>query len=283
MTDIGIESTPEKFFPVNRAMQRNLEKARKETKITAEKTFGADNKKAIDDYVYKYARARYFRNRPSKANRPPYSGFETMVFISTGVIRNLLEPCYRMFDQAISSVGASSPTIKSVRPKIQSDVILERSEAAWIWLKEQLPNDIEGCSMDDGQRAYRLLDALARHFRERLLGDGSEPSALSFTISHQTSPVMADLRRLLDILQKAQMIYVRVGPAKDSGRREAYYVPNRILWPSRGLDPHGQHARVSLTSDSLWGATQTGRLESPTNTNHSKVPNFQQEKLWDED
>ena len=283
LADVGIEKAPEQFFPVNPAMQADLENAKKEAKAIAEDKFGAESTKAVGDFVYKYTRARYFRNRPSKANLPPYSGFETLVFISTGVIRNLLEPCYWMFDQAMSGVSPPMSAVEFIPPKIQTEVILERSDATWRWVRERLSNDIEGCSIEDGRRAHRLLDALATHFRERLLSDSSEPSALSFTVSRQNSPVMDELQRLLNILQSAQMIYIRFGPAKDSGRREPYYVPNRILWPSRGLDPHGQHARVSLSSDALWEASETGHLDSTTEAGESDRPTHRQGKLWDDE
>ena len=285
LTEVGINKSPESFFPVNDAMQQDLRRAEAETRAVAEEKFGLDEKKAIADFVYKYARAKYFRDRPSKANRPPYSGFETMVFISTGVVRNLLEPCYWMFDQAVSSArpSPSARSIEFINPTIQTEIILERSDAAWRWLRERLASDIEGCSIEDGLRAYRLLDALAAHFRERLSADGSEPSALSFTVSRQTSPAMTQLRRLLDILRSAQMLYVRVGPAKDGGRREPYYVPNRILWPSRGLDPHGQHARVSLTSDSLWHAAETGHVDASPQSRRLDSATDRQEELWDDE
>jgi hypothetical protein len=38
-----------------------------------------------------------------------------------------------------------------------------------------------------------------------------------------------------------------------------YYVPNRMLWPERGLDPHGQHARVSMPAADLWAAADKNR------------------------
>ena len=283
LADVGIESSPEQFFPVNQSMLDDLERAKAETRVTAIEKYGPEATTAIADFVYKYARARYFKNRPSKANRPPYSGFETMVFISTGVIRNLLEPSYWMFDQAVSSVRhGTSASIEFINPTTQAEVILERSDNAWRWLCERLSNDVEGCSIEDDRRAYRLLDALASHFRDRLLGDGSEPSALSFTISQHKSPAMTNVNRLLDILRNAQMLYVRVGPAKDGGRREPYYVPNRILWPSRSLDPHGQHARVSLTCDALWHAAETGRLE-PSNEDRQTAPaTDRQGELWND-
>ena len=39
--------------------------------------------------------------------------------------------------------------------------------------------------------------------------------------------------------------------AKDQGAKEDYYIPNKMLWPSRGLDPVGQHARVSIQAGAL--------------------------------
>jgi len=284
LAEASITSTPEDFFPVNESMKADLKIAAEHARELAIEKYGTKNKKAISDFVYKYARVQYFRDRPSTANRPPYSGFETLVFLSTGVIRNLLEPCYWMFDRAVSNLQSdgSTPPAFQIDPTIQTEIILERSDTAWQWLRDRLSNDIEGCSVEDGNRAFRLLDALADHFRDRLRGNGAEPSALSFTISRQDSAAMTQLNPLLDILRSAQMLYVRTGTAKDRGKREPYYVPNRILWPARGLDPHGQHARVSLTSDSLWHAAETGRLGPPEDADAVSA-NDHQTELWDED
>ena len=265
LNDVGIDVSPNQFFPVNERMHNDVQHSRDEVRKVAIKKFGSDATKSIGDYVYKNARAHYFRNRPARANLPAYSGFETLVYISTGVVRNLLEPCYWMFDRAVSVArsGNSDAAVEIIDSSIQTEIILERSEQAWRRLKERLPSDIEGCSIEQGEQAHRLVDALAVHFRQRLMGGGAEPSANSFTISRPNSDAMKRLVPVLDVLQSAQMLYVRYGPAKDEGRREAYYVPNRILWPYRGLDPHGQHARVSLTSDALWDAAKTGRLPAP--------------------
>ena len=265
LKDIGIAVSPEDFFPVNSRMEKDLEKARAEVRKFAMKTLGLKENKAINDFVYKNARAHYFSNRPRKANLPAYSGFAMLVYISTGVVRNLLEPCYWMFDKAVSLAhsveGDVPPSV--ISSTIQTEIILESSKQAWHRLKERLPSSIEGCSNKQGNQAHQLVDALAVHFRQRLLGSGSERGAISFTISRSKSKSMQKLTPVLDILQRAQLLYVRIGPSKDKGRRETYYVPNRILWPYRGLDPHGQHARVSLTADDLWRATSTGSLPEP--------------------
>ena len=283
LQNISISATPEEFFLTSPDMEDDLKESEKVVRKEAIDKFGEseENTKAVTDYVYKYKRAHYFKNRSSKANRPPYSGFETLVFLSTGIVRNLLEPCYWMFDKAVSEANEAGDKNDfkiphSITPKIQTDIILDRSKRKWEWLKDGIAQDIEGCSTENGQRSYRFLDALAKHFRHRLLNHKSEPSALSFTISRQNQGVMGELRHIIEILRKAQLLYIRSGPAKDEGQMDIYYVPNKILWPIRGLDPHGQHARVSIPANVLWDATETGKINSDKDNN-------KQARLWDDE
>ena len=267
LQNASIDVEPERFFPMSPVMQKELNDLARAVRAEAVAKYGdTDNvKKKISDHVYKYTRARYFQKRSATANRPPYSGFETLVFLSTGVLRNLLEPCFRMFDQVLSQSRANYQStqgvpITEIPPAVQADEILKISDNKWDWTKSHLADDIDDCTSDNAEAAYRLLDALAKHFRHRLANHETEPSALSFTISARnvdTGPSQG-LRHLIEILRKAQLIYVRSGSAKRVGQREDYYVPNRILWPSRGLDPHGQHARVSLPESVLWRAAETG-------------------------
>lgn len=255
-----IDSSPDTFFPLSEQLKRDFAKSEAIVRKEAESRYG-DDARRVSDYVYKHKRAHYFKGRPSKANLPEYSGFRTLVFLSTGVIRNLLKPAYAMYDKMIShaSKEGEKSDIESVPPSVQSEVILELSQKLWDWLRDGIDQNIVGCSTEDAQRCYRLLDHLAIHFRERLLEHNSEPSANSFTISSQAKTEMSKLDHLLDILREAQLLYVRSGSAKDKGKRERYYVPNRLLWPERGLDPHGQHARVSLRAPDLWAAAELNK------------------------
>lgn len=278
---VGVDVGPEVFFPASTAMERDLLASRDVVAEQAEEKFGTRTSKAARDYIYKQARAHYFRTRSPKAGIPPYSGFDTLVFLSTGVIRNLLAPCYWMFDRILSDIDASSVrSIESVSPDVQSEVIRMISEKLWASLRDDLARDIEGCSTEDGGRAYRMLEALAGFFHGRLLTGGSEPNATSFTLSRTNSVDSDRLEHILDILRRAQLIYVRDGPAKDKGKLERYFVPNRMLWPVRKLDPRGQHARVSISVDDLWDATETGRL--PERNRDADIRNIEQGTLFDE-
>lgn len=271
LKEAGIDCTPEKFFPVSPALEKELEECREIVRKRAQELFPDGSAKKISDYVYRFGRAEWFRQRPDHSNLPAYSGFQTLVYLSTGVIRNLLEPCYWMFDDAQSQTGS----VLQIPPKLQRDRIIDRSKKVWERL-EQLDRFIEGCSRSDAKRIHNLFDQLAILFRKRLDEHESEPRAISFTISAMTEEDESELVPLLEIARAAQLLYIRSGPAKERGQRESYYVPNRMLWPVRGLDPHGQHARVSIRAEHLCNATKgiaiptDARKAKPASTNGQK-------------
>ena len=118
---------------------------------------------------------------------------------------------------------------------------------------------MEDCSREDGRRLSNLFNALAGYFRERLLQHRSEPRVVQFSISDLSPESEGRLMPLLNIARRALLLYVRLGPAKAGGRRERFYVPNRMLWPARGLDPLGQHGRASLKASDLLAAATSGR------------------------
>ena len=195
----------------------------------------------------------YFRNRGTTANRPPYSGFETIIDISTGIVRNMLEPCFWMYDSAINE---NKGVITEINPTIQTNVILERSAFLWKQLMQGLDCIVPDCSKQQGTYISNLFEQLMALFAKRLKSDISEPCAIVFSMSQTDSypDQHKEILELLEIARRAQYIYMRYGNAKEKGKREIYYVPNRMLFPNFGLDPHGQFARVSLKVSDIYNA-----------------------------
>ena len=277
----GVEIPADQFFPISVDFSRDLERCRAETQQEAlEKYPGPKSEKQRRDYVYKYARVKYFRERATKANLPPYSGFDTISHVSTGVIRNLLRPCYWMYDAVYSSRDESQKDlpITVIPAEVQAKVLREQSENLWKWVESSLSSSIDNCPLEEAKRIFSLLDNLGRLFRARLLTAKSEPRAVAFSISAMTEEYEESIMTLLHIARRAQLIYFRMGPAKDEGRRETYYVPNRMLWPIRGLDVVGQHARVSLKAKDVWAAAKGQPFPAGDETDATQVELFNAEE-----
>ena len=254
LRNAGISLSPDEFFPVDPSTVKRLEQARRVTENNAIERGLERGSKAFNDYVYKHRRAVYFRSRTGKANKPIYSGFNTMAHLSTGVIRNLLEPCYVMFERQASSLKGKTPA--NIKPDVQDTVIKELSDRRWDMMSGSLHRILPNCSAEDGQAIHNLFTRVAEYFRRRLLEHASEPRVVTFIISERGHPASIELKRLLDLSERAQLLYVRAGTSKKGGGREDYYVPNRMLWARYGLDAHGQHGRASLRAEDLLAAAQ---------------------------
>ncbi|MFT7007530.1 MAG: hypothetical protein ACJAXJ_002051 [Colwellia sp.] len=271
---------PAMFFPLGEKIDEDITNCRNKARVLAVEKYGDSDKKKINDYIYKYARAIYFRERSSKANRVQYSGLETIIHLSSGVIRNLLEPCYVMYEDMISEVGLDTH-ISKITSKTQASVISRMSDSFWARLRHGVDKELPDCTAEQAKQVSNLFHALADLFRNRLLDPNcSEPRAIAFTISAKTDAIMMELQPILNLGRSAQLLYSRSGTAKDKGAKEDYFVPNRMLWPSRGLDPVGQHARVSIKAERLLESLQTGKIEYKPRVNQGELS---QAKVIEED
>lgn len=269
--------TAETFFPINKTFEKDLlnSKASVKQEFVSKKPDASE--KQISDYIYKNHRVAYFRNRSAKANRPPYSGFEILVQTSTGVIRNLLVPCFSMFDRALSE---SKKIPDFISPRIQQETLLEQSDRMWAKLRNHsLSDELMECNDEMAGAVHNFFEALGDLFTERLKSHKSEPRVITFSISGLSDELKNEIEPLFSIARKSLLLYERSGPAKDSGRRETFYVPNRMLWIARGLDPVGQHGRVSIPAKDIV-ASFKGNKFPVVDVQHDKKS--QQELSFDE-
>lgn len=260
LLNVGINEDPDTFFKESLEFRKGLDECEAKTKAEFLEQHPTATQKQVADHVYKQARALYFRSRSPKANRPVYSGLDTLIHLSSGVIRNLLLPCYWMYDDVLSSQGQKG-VINEIPPSVQSEVILKESEKLWMRVRDGLDKEMDDCSREQASQISNLIEALGDYFRDRLLNHASEPRIVTFTISQVKSDPDAKLMANLSIMRKAQILYRRLGSAKDEGRQEYYYTLNRLFWPARGLDPHGQHGRASIKESDLCFAMENGKFQ----------------------
>ena len=251
---IGINNvTAEDFFPANSVFLEKMEECRALARKEAEQE-GITDPTKITEYVKKYHRAIYYRTRDPKANTPPYSGFDTLVHLSTGIVRNLLDPCYWMYDKIANSENFDVNNLKEIDPTIQNSIILKRSEDSWETLRRGLDKIIEGCTREQSEHIYHLFNNLMVLFKKRLLAKISEPRAIVFSLKGRKGfkEESEYIDNLLDISKKAQILYTRIGTDKTLAGKTIYYVPNRMLLPDRGLDVKGQASHVQIQVKDLY-------------------------------
>ena len=246
----GINQSVNDFFPISPSFKEDIDRAREKVRKDAIEKYDGGKGSQISDHVAKYTRAEYFKSRPSQANLPPYSGFETIVDVSTGVIRNLLDPCYWMYDAELSE---GNKIIKYIPHGTQQSVLISRSNKLWERLEGLDKTDVD-CTREQAEQIFNLFENLMVHFKRRLMSDLSEPRTVTFVITSQDKEIMEKIAPLVDIAQKAQLLYTRLGKDKRTSKKVTVYVPNRLLLISRGLDPHGQYASASIKIADIYAA-----------------------------
>lgn len=241
----GISSTIEEFLPESDSFRQGLEEGKRKARLLAEIKFPNPTGTQINDYIAKYGRAIYFRSKNPKSNKPVYSGFDSIVDISTGVIRNLLTPIYFMYEKQ-QSQNPKLP-VTTINPTIQKDIIINRSEAFWEKIKV-IDAEIENCTEELADGINNFFKHLMIFLKKRLKDETiSEPRALNFIVSKSDVIYKKEVDEIIDTCLRSTLLYKRMVAHKATGEQLPLFVPNRLMLPAHGLDPHGQYSHFPIT------------------------------------
>jgi len=201
-----------------------------------------------EDYITRYGKARLFQYLKAHKTRKSYAGFHNLVHLSSGVVRDFLEPCYIMFDKYRTTVKDPS-SILSIPPGFQDDIIFKYSEEFLLDRPDRIKKDlpVERWSLVD--KLATLIESLGKLFYERLHDpEAREARLFSFTVRGNTP---AEIQEVLNLGLEYRYFQRRTYSSKEGGGREKWYVLHRRLCPVFKLDPTGFEGRISLTSDLL--------------------------------
>jgi hypothetical protein len=241
----NIANTVEEFLPISDSFKDGLEEGKKIARELANIKFPNPKGSQIHDYVVKYGRAIYFRGKNPKSNVPSYSGFDTIVDVSTGVIRNLLTPLYFMYEKQKSLNPENKVTF--IPPTVQKDIIINRSESFWEKI-QAIDSEIENCTEDLLLAINNFFNQLMIYLKKRLKNeDISEPRALNFILSQSDDLYKSKVDEIINACLKSTLLYKRMVSHKSTGKKLPLYVPNRMMLPAHGLDPHGQYSHFPIT------------------------------------
>jgi hypothetical protein len=235
----------EEFLPPDPTEEELLKRFREETKEEwhSEGEIGRQH-----DWVTRYATARLFQHLRKTKQDKSYAGFQNMVHLSSGVVRDFLEPCYLMFDEA-KSRGQDPKTTGYIPPIIQNIVLRKYSEDFLLPKLEKIQKNIPPEEWQRLDALKTLLNSLGRLFYERLHDPAAREARLfSFTVRGQ---LPSDIEQVLRLGVRHRYFQLRTYSTKEGGGREDWYILNRRLCPIFKLDPTGFEGRISLTPNAL--------------------------------
>ena len=185
----NINVLPHDFFPRDLEQKQKLDAIKNKIGEDWENNIKKVSSRKSDD-ITRYAVSEYMKELESKkkTNLYSYAGFDSLINISSGMIRYFLEPASRMFAE-LESRGEKN--IKFIPPALQDEVIKKWSEEYILIDFEKMKTDqntrLSTGAVDKVDQLRNLIDALCTFFRVKLLSDDSERRFISFMLTKQTS------------------------------------------------------------------------------------------------
>ena len=189
-----------------------------------------------------------------------YAGYDSLVNLSSGIIRWFLEPAAQMYDELHASSGekcigkipvnVQDKIIQRWSKEFADDLLLPESDDA------QSSEELGDASLhqihDSGllQKLHNLVTSLGLFFRHRILDEkASEQRAFSIVVRQDIPKEVQDVLSLgirLGYLQRADNSAKELNEA-----RRPRYILARRLGPNFKLDISGYAAHLSVTADQL--------------------------------
>jgi hypothetical protein len=238
---IGINMTPEKFFPPNEEQEKEIQSIYQ----TIKKNYPKNKRgyRATDD-AYRYATPDYIKSLkgPSKSGHTySYSGFRQLVNISSGIIRYFLEPASQMYAETFS-LEPNKP-VTFIGYSVQNKVIREYSNQFLFnefdkMLKDEAPEDVNkgAGELSTAEKLKNLIFAMGGIFHAILISEAAERRVFSIALNDLPDK---ELEKVLQLGVRFGYIQESSIGNKEGTGRVKLYILSRRLAPFFTLDPTG--------------------------------------------
>lgn len=261
--------TPEKFFPPYKNQEEAIQKERQKLLENWEET-GRGNR-PIDD-ANRYAIPNYIRDLGGTRKQRSsymYAGFETLVHLSSGVVRLFLDSAAAMYDLEISS--GKKQKIDSISYSTQNKIAREKADEFLYSQFRRLETDDEPITdaLDNVQKLQNLIFSMGKTFHDILVASTrSERRVFSIALSDNPTKQM---KEVLDLGVQTGYLHSSYIGTKDGAGRTWLYVLNRYVSPVFVLDPTSFAGYLFLKNDSIINAMETGaRLKKISELKHDE-------------
>jgi len=235
----------ETFLPASESEERLFEQVKEETA----KEWETHKRQDKSDYVYRYAKARLFQKLKARKIDKSYAGFQNIVDLSSGIVREFLEPCYLMFDTLVAQ-GKEPSEIAEIPVELQNRVISKYSKDLLIDRIEDIKKDLPTPASPLPDKLRTLVESLGLVFYNLLHDPESrQPRLFSFSI---TGPVTGELAEVLDLGVRYRFFLSPTSQGgKSGGGQDPLFILNRRLCPAYKLDPSGFEGRLTISPELL--------------------------------
>lgn len=231
-----ITTTAEEFFESNQEQEERIRTL-----------FNKYQKDKGYDFAYRNARIDYMLSMTNEYTYS-YSGFEQLVHLSSGIIRNFIDLSFKMFDEALRK-KEHELVLKSIPVAIQDQEI--RSYSDWLLLQLDKPIDdekLQPLRKDNYRMLKTLINSIGKAFRVFLESDSSERKKYSFYFDGELPP---EIKEVLKLGVSDGYLHYSTHGSKTGLGRSHKYVLNRMLSPIYKLDPFTFSGYLYLTPDKV--------------------------------
>ncbi len=231
----GIDSPAESFFPRNEKQHAEFERL-----------FESMAKEHGYDFAYRNASLDYMLGLTNRYSYS-YAGFEQLVHLSSGIVRNFIDLAFKMYDRASKETATADDPISEIPVAVQDDAILEHST----WVLGQLEKTIQDGELPIAHiNKFRmlkvLLDSMGKAFRMFMESKSSERKKFSFYFDGEVSREVSEVLRLG---VSEGLLHQSTLASKTGLGRSSLYVMNRILAPIYQLEPFSFTGYLNLTAE----------------------------------
>lgn len=248
--------TPESFFPPYQIQAEAIENEKKRLIASWEEN-GRGNR-PIDD-ASRYAIPNYIRDlggTRKQRSKYMYAGFETLVHLSSGVIRLFLDSAAAMYDLEISN--NKRDRINFITYTVQNQIARDKADDFLYSQFRRLETDesVLTGNLDTVQKLQNLVFSMGKTFHDILVcTKRSERRVFSIALSDSPTP---DMKAVLDLGVQSGYLHKSYIGTKDGAGRTWLYVLNRYVSPVFVLDPTSFAGYLFLKNENIITAMETG-------------------------
>jgi len=260
----GIKCTPYEFFPLYEDQEKRVDEEREKIRIDFRAGNGRSSRE--NDDVRRYAVPNYIRSLGGKSksrNTFRYAGLESIIHLSSGIIRYSLDAASNMFDE-VTGNEPDAFHISCIPTDIQNSVLRKLSDE-FLYTELRKPGTEQmndeaiypiTSPRSDIEKLHNLVCAMGGTFFEILVSNRAERKVFSIALSNTPDD---EIRRVLKIGVRLNYLYETTIGNKEGNGRTWLYILNRRLAPSFILDPSGFQGYLFITNDDLHNAFNYGK------------------------